>query len=718
MLKKRRSTAAPLKQNLRADIQGLRALAVVAVIADHMFHWPTGGFVGVDIFFVISGFLITGLLLREHERTGRISFLGFYRRRTQRILPAAFVVLVVTSIAAFVMFNAARASSVVHDAIWALFFSANWRFAIQGTDYFQATGPVSPLQHFWSLAVEEQFYFIWPWLMVLSFAILGVAKSGDARKGRVAVGVVMGAIVAASFFWSLGESADSPTMAYFSTFSRAWELGVGALLAVGAGLLNRIPAGVRSRLSWVGLAGIAASLFLINDSMAFPGPWAALPVFSTAVVIAAGTGGAVRVPVLTNPVSRYLGDVSYSLYLWHFPVIILADVFLEPGLLFFLTCLLLTGVFSTGSYHLVEQPFQKAPFLHRYRHKSDRQRAVEKWWKQYSGRYQYGALGMLLITAIAVSGMALMRSAPSAPTAAPVQPLVAQTPSPAETANPFGQVGQRLSQEIGGALAATVWPELNPSLDDVLGKPQTPADVGRCQGAMPPPESACTWGLATAPKTIVLVGDSTSSAYTKAFQDIIASKPDWKPIKKSMGGCRFVDLAFQNDVASIVEACPGRIEAAIDTINNIRPELVVITNGYKGTIRETGKPVTSAEWNAALTRTLTKFAASAGKVVFLAPPPSGANIEDCYDRFSSPNDCLTTVESAWSSFVAAEQSAAKQFKAEVIDTRPLFCQANRCPAFVGTTPVKVDHVHLTQAYVEKIAPAIDAALHGVGAFGS
>jgi hypothetical protein len=220
------------KNTYRPDIQGLRMVAVVAVLLDHMIEWPSGGFVGVDVFFVISGFLITGLLLREHDRTGTISFSGFYRSRIRRIAPAAASVLIVTVTPARFAFGSARFISTAWDSMWAFLFAANWHFAALGTDYFEATGPVSPIQHFWSLAVEEQFYFVWPWLMLLIFVLAGRRGQWDKSRAGRAAGIAMIAITAASLAWALWEAANNPTWAYFSIFLRTWELGVGALIAV------------------------------------------------------------------------------------------------------------------------------------------------------------------------------------------------------------------------------------------------------------------------------------------------------------------------------------------------------------------------------------------------------------------------------------------------------------------------------------------------------
>ena len=141
----------------RTDVEGLRAVAVLLVLGDHLFGVPAGGFVGVDVFFVVSGFLITGLLVRERQRTGRISFRAFYVRRARRLLPAAVSTLVVTTLAAWVLFVDGRFRNTVTDGLWALLFGANVNFAQQWTDYFQTDAAPSPFQHFWSLAVEEQF---------------------------------------------------------------------------------------------------------------------------------------------------------------------------------------------------------------------------------------------------------------------------------------------------------------------------------------------------------------------------------------------------------------------------------------------------------------------------------------------------------------------------------------------------------------------------------
>lgn len=386
-------------------------IAVTVVILDHLCRWPSGGFVGVDVFFVISGFLITGLLLREHERTGTISFWGFYRRRIKRILPAATLVVIITVAASFLLLSTARSVQTALDGIWASLFAANWHFALGGTDYFQPDTAVSPLQHYWSLSVEEQFYFVWPWLMLLIFWFIAQRTKITRTGARRVVGATILAITAVSFAWSLWETASSPTWGYFSTWSRVWELGIGATIAVFAPVFVRIPPALRPVLGWVGLAGIVASLFIITPELPFPGPWAALPVAATALVIASGTGGTQRYmwPIM-NPVSSYVGDVSYSLYLWHWPIIILFGAYFpltEPVPLAIAAVLIV--VLSIASFHLVENPIRKSGWLEPHSTRSHH-RGRRRW--QAGLPVKLTAIGTTSVAAIAMTAWAMMPQTP------------------------------------------------------------------------------------------------------------------------------------------------------------------------------------------------------------------------------------------------------------------------------------------------------------------
>ena len=246
----------------RRDIQGLRAVAVVAVVVNHLTGHPVGGFVGVDVFFVISGYLITGILLRDlGARLGPLGYLTtFYKRRVRRILPAAVLVIALTLLAAHQVFGTSRFASTRSDGWWSLIFWANWHLVDVNTNYFTAGGPVSPLQHYWSLAVEEQFYIVWPILIFL-------VAIGAGRR-RSSVGLAALAVCGISLAIAAAQSTSEPTTAYFSSLTRGWELGLGALLACLPGV--RAPRWVLSLLAGAGTALIAASLFVTHQAGGFP----------------------------------------------------------------------------------------------------------------------------------------------------------------------------------------------------------------------------------------------------------------------------------------------------------------------------------------------------------------------------------------------------------------------------------------------------------------
>ncbi|HEY6017005.1 MAG TPA: acyltransferase, partial [Gaiellaceae bacterium] len=315
----------------RDDLQGLRAVAVLVVALGHAgVGFLGGGYVGVDVFFVLSGFLITGLLLDEARRTGTVSLAGFYTRRARRILPAAALTLVATELAAYVLLNFVRARQVMWDSVWAAFFGANVHFSRIETDYFARDRPPSPIQHFWTLAVEEQFYLVWPALLglVLFGALLLRRRRGAVTPAstRRLLAVLLLA-TAASLAWSMVETSRLPTAAYFSTFARAWELGLGAALAVVAGPVAALRAELRATAGWLGFGAIALASTTFSSRTAFPGYAALLPTLGAALVIAGGTGGQPAYGVgrlLSVAPMRWVGDRSYTLYLWHWPILILA----------------------------------------------------------------------------------------------------------------------------------------------------------------------------------------------------------------------------------------------------------------------------------------------------------------------------------------------------------------------------------------------------------
>lgn len=319
----------------RGDIEGLRAVAVLLVVLAHVgVPGVAGGFIGVDVFFVISGFLITSLLRRELAATGRLDLPRFYARRAVRLLPVATLVTVATLAATWLWAPPVRFAGYAWDALAAATYTVNLRLADTGTDYFAGEAP-SPFQHFWSLAVEEQFYLVWP-------VLIGVLALCGLRRRWVPLTVLTG-ISVASFAWSLHELERAAPWAYFGSLSRAWELGAGALLAlVVTGRPRRRPA-----LAWAGCAAIIIGAVVFDEGTPFPGTAALLPVLGAVAIIAAGGNR-----LLEAAPMRWVGRMSYGWYLWHWPLLFFAPAGL-PARAGFAAAALGLAVLS---HHLLENP--------------------------------------------------------------------------------------------------------------------------------------------------------------------------------------------------------------------------------------------------------------------------------------------------------------------------------------------------------------------------
>lgn len=321
----------PRGRDFRPEVQALRALAVALVVVYHLrADWLPGGYIGVDVFFVISGFLITGIMAREVERTGGLRLGHFYARRARRILPAAAVTIVVVVAAAVTFLPPTRWLSVGDQALSSALFFQNWLLAAESVDYLAEGSAPSPFQHFWSLAIEEQFYSLWPVVLVVLAGVLARA----ARPGafRVAAAAVLVVITGASLLTSVLMTATGEPSAYFVTHTRAWELGAGGLLAL-VGTSGRPDSRAMGVLSWAGVAAILIAAFTFTGATAFPGIAAVLPVAGTMAVIYAGrsTGGWSTRWIVDRPSVQWLGNASYSLYLWHWPVIVILPFALGDG---------------------------------------------------------------------------------------------------------------------------------------------------------------------------------------------------------------------------------------------------------------------------------------------------------------------------------------------------------------------------------------------------
>jgi len=347
------------RTTVRPEIQALRAVAVGAVVLHH--GWPAvapAGYMGVDVFFVISGYLITALLIREVGRTGGISLGAFYLRRARRILPAAVVVLVAVSALTLAVVPPRDWADWFRQIVASSLYYENWQLAADSQIPAYADLESTPVQHFWSLSVEEQFYLVWPLLLIV--AVVYARRRGRAIASPLLV--VLGFVTAASFVHSLLLTSSDHNLAYFSTIARTWEFGAGGLLALLATTTPRGREVLRTVVSWCGLLLIAVPIVAFRDPEVFPGVWALLPVVGTLAVIWAGTPATrwstARVAGL-RPV-QWVGDVSYSLYLWHWPIFMFAPLLIGmPSPAWVMALLVVLSLIVAGlSKRLIEDPFR------------------------------------------------------------------------------------------------------------------------------------------------------------------------------------------------------------------------------------------------------------------------------------------------------------------------------------------------------------------------
>lgn len=684
----------------RLDIQGLRAFAVLVVVADHLWHWPTGGFAGVDVFFVISGFLITGLLLREWEKTERISARNFYVRRAKRILPAAVLTIAATLLVARYVLTGSRVSSLDLDGFFALVFAANWRSMYTGTDYFNAGDATSALQHFWSLSIEEQFYFVWPWLLLLALTLMAIARVPVRWDRRVAAAMI-GAISLASFGWAMLQSTANPTSAYFSSLTRVWELGLGALLACVAPLLTRLPKVARPVLLWVGLAGLFISLFVITTASTWPAPMALLPVLSTMAVIASGTGGDAGFnPILTNRPAQYVGDLSYSLYLWHFPVIILYGAYeTDHDWKFYTVTLVLIAILSAASYHAVEKPIHTSPLGSR-----PAQEGAWRAWKQdHRGPASVALTGLVAVIAFALGSAAMSRGHVAA--GGDSAPITLPTTQASGAEDQIAPAARGAQTSLTASLAETTWPTLKPSVDSLPAAGLAQEFDNGCSSVR---GDGCEFG--SGDKTMAVYGDSLGVAFLPVVRAAYGDTYKVKGLTQISCAVTELDAKWSSDKER--NDCLRARSYGLEWIKRNRPDTVFVTQNYAWAGRLNTTSGVGAAWKRADTTLINAIKPYTKHIVFVASTVSSPKLVDCATPRSTPRDCVARVSNQYRTIHNVEENQLPE-PATFFDYTQFFCVQGYCPAFSGTTPVLADGSHPTRQYAQEIAPAAKKVLDGL-----
>ncbi|GAA3655888.1 acyltransferase family protein [Microbacterium marinilacus] len=669
---------APPRRGVRPEIQALRAVAVMMVVLYHL--WPNrlpGGYAGVDVFFVISGYLITAHLLREVERTGGVALASFWARRARRLLPASLLVVVVSAIATLLFVPRTFWSDFFRHMGGAIFYVENWLLAGDAVDYLAAESNASPVQHYWSLSAEEQFYLIWPLLIV---AALWIARRSGAQ--RRAIAWVLATVTLGSLVMSIVMTSVLPSAAYFITPTRAWEFGIGGLLAL-------VPAAasptLRATAAWVGAAGIVATAFLYDGQTPFPGWHALLPVLATAAVIWAGTTsarGSLAHLARLRPV-QYLGDISYSLYLWHWPPIVVLPYVLGRDMTFWELCgvLALTIVLADLTKRFVEDPVRSAGVL------TSRAPRVSLY---------VAAAAMVVALVVPAGGWATARAESEA---AAVE---------VERFDPTGQcVGADalLDPSCEGA-APVAADDLVPAVSALK---EDTADAYECYTQTPEDGElrTCSYGSTEPDATrVALVGDSHAATLIPALKPHLVER-GWRLDTYVARGCTWTAGLAESDCA---EYRDGLIAALPDY------DIVLTTTSRSaGAETEDAPSARAAAWGAAID-------AGVEVVAITDNPRVLDDMVDCVaehpDAAAAGTSCVMPRERAVEPADPILAAAEREPRAGVVRMNDAYCRDDGCPMVAGGVVVYRDAHHLTVTYARSVADVllqrIDAALAAEG----
>ncbi len=640
----------------RPDIEGLRAVAILLVVAAHAgVPWLTGGFIGVDVFFVLSGYLITRLLADELSRTGRVQFAHFYARRFRRLLPALLLMLGLCMLLGTQLVPTAQQETLGDAAAAAALWGSNLLFAFDRLDYFGADSSGNLLLHTWSLGVEEQFYLVWPLLLVAAYGTWRESTSPSRLNLIQLLWLVAGVSFAACVFITSIE----PRHAFYLMPMRAWQFALGGLAGLyfadrGSNDAIASPQAA-SILGWLGLAGILITAVLLGDGVRYPGAWALLPTLCTLAVLVCGARApqASAIRLLSKPAMTAIGRVSYSWYLWHWPVLVFGSLVWptpSPGLR--LALVLGSLLLAWLSWRFVE-----APIRHNAHILQPPRRAI---------------LGALLLMGCAVAGSFQW---------------------------------QTMARE---ALEQPAYQRTLRARMDMPALYRKQCDQWYHSDALVP----CEFGNPQASRTVVVLGDSIGLQWFPAIERIF-DPSQWRIVVMTKSACPIVDEPiFYARIGREYTECARWREAALAHIAGMAPTEVILgsTQTYD---------LSSAQWQDGTARILRRLAPAAGRIHILRGTPLlPFDGPDCvaprgalWDHIASTS-CMAPAHDPQSDAVfQALQAAASGFdNVRVVDMTNAVCPGGMCAAQRDGSLTYRDGRHLTASFVATLVPVLAAEL--------
>jgi len=667
-------TAKEAGSNFRPDIQGIRAIAVTLVLACHAgIPWAKGGFIGVDIFYVLSGFLITGLVVREIKKTGTVSIRNFYARRAKRLLPMAALVLVFISIGTLFIFSLARQVEIGGDVFAAALYFVNWHFIVQGVDYFAAADGIhSPVQHYWSLSVEEQFYLVWPLLLMLG----GFLAAKFRRHLHVVILVIIVPVAIISLIYGIHFTKVNPEAAFFSTFARAWQLAFGAILALTLPKMVKIPGWLASVIGLAAVGVLLWATYSMSASTAFPGTHGLIPVLATVTLLivgASGTGASTW--LLSTRPFQYLGNISYSWYLWHWPFVVFAlGIFDNLTWKWLVVATLLSWIPTQISHTLLEDPVRRAKIL-----KLRPNRAI--------------TIGVACSLAAAAFGLWL-------------------------GSNRINVDILNQDQVAGAAVIKDGHIPLVDSVDAIKPNPLHARDdrgqmyADGCLLMGPRTESGtCTYGDPDGDVSVVLFGDSHSMMYMPTL-DAIGKERGWKITGLSRANCVVAEVKLN-------KFCDEWRQNTLDRIADEHPDLVVVASSTQAVYslnihgQKLSRKASEPYLVDGMKKTFRDLKKDATKVILIrdqaqAPRQPWLPHECVAENLHNLKTCAFKPKRHPE--LGFDVEAAKATGTPIVDPMPILCSNGRCPAVIGNALVYRDSYHVSATYAVTMAPWLEKEL--------